>query len=293
MKEYKRKCHYLKQTHEAMVEWYTASIAALKVATKEVARNRATFDRTVNRFLPSDNTAAHQTSNDAVRFVNFHKIYLNRLDAMEQNLRVENSNIRKSCRKMYFYAKQREHFEMPKGRIDFEHMTLRCEVAYSTFMDKNDEITRLKLFVNKVGRELTRYRTELSNEMKTSVKLGHDMNHMFALIKLIENEVKTHIQHVDYEKYNTKLIKAILAKYKVPSTSEYIKNLEEIAALVRDDVAVNRKKSIAELNLRRHKLLWSQIKLGKASISSRSTICSKPRLGQNLHKQASRLVRLQ
>ncbi|OON14066.1 hypothetical protein X801_10146, partial [Opisthorchis viverrini] len=291
--EYKRKCHHLKQKHKTVVEKYTASIEALKLTTKEVARNMATFNRTMKMFLPTDNTAAHQTSDHAARFVKFHKIYLRRLDALEQNLRVENSNIQKSCRKMRFYAKQREHFEMPRGTIDFEHINVCCEEARSTLLNKNDELARMKVFVNKVGRELGRYRTELSNEMETSVKLKNDMNHTVGLIRLIQNEVQTYIQHVNDEICNTTHIKVILAKYKVPSTSEYIRNLEEMAALIRDNVAENRKKSLAEFNLQKHRRLWSQIKLGRTSITSRSTICSKPRLSQKSHKEASHSVRLQ
>ncbi|TGZ61098.1 hypothetical protein CRM22_008177 [Opisthorchis felineus] len=293
MEEYKKKHHLLKLKHEATVERYTTSIAALKLAAEEVARNVASFNRTVNIFPSNDTNAAHQRRSDAARFVKFHEIYLRRLDAVEQNLRVKNSNIRKSCKKVRFYARQHEYIEMPKGEIDFEYTALCCEEAYSTLMDKNDELVKLKVFANKVGRELRRCRTDLSNEMENSVKLENDMNHTIALIKLIRNEVETHIKYVKDETFNRTHIKAILAKYKVPSTSEYIKNLEEVAALVRDNAAVTRKKSLAELNLRRHKHLWSQVKLGKDSISTRLSICSKPRLSHNSRKEASHLARLQ
>ncbi|KAF6769960.1 hypothetical protein AHF37_11970, partial [Paragonimus kellicotti] len=67
-------------------------------------------------------------------------------------------------------------------------------------------------------------------------------------------------QHWNEEQFVCDTLKSVLSSYKVPDTQAYIQSVIEALKLTRQKVLLDRKKYAAQILLKRHRRIWSNLR---------------------------------
>ncbi|KAF5399475.1 hypothetical protein PHET_07339 [Paragonimus heterotremus] len=260
LEEYKKDIERLALEGRMALDQEKTSLEAANMRAEEIQKSRAMFDKYVTSILDSPKERTEIENRDFDAILRFHRAYLRRMDTQLANLRIENDSLHRDYRRFNKYLRERDDYGESLDAIDLEHMKIRCR--QSTYEMQRLEVVGLevKAALVRVTQTLATQKHQLNQEMATNKKLYAELNQIENMNLRLKAEIIKNNQQWNEEQMIYDTLKRVLFIYKVPDTKAYIQSVTEAIKLTRQKALLDRKKYAAQILLKRHRKIWSNLK---------------------------------
>ncbi|KAF7233526.1 hypothetical protein EG68_07702 [Paragonimus skrjabini miyazakii] len=260
LEEYKKDIERLELEGRMTLDQEKTILEAANMRAEETQKCRAMFDKYVTSILDSPKERTEIENRDFDAILRFHRAYLRRMDTQLANLRIENDSLHRDCRRFNKYLRERDDYGESLDAIDLEHMKIRCQ--QSTYEMRRLEVVGLEVKASlvRVTQMLATQKHQLKQETAKNKKLYAELNQTENMNLKLKDEIQKNNQYWNEEQLVCDTLKRALLSYKVPDTKAYIQSVIEALKLTRQKVLLDRKKNAAQILLKRHRKIWSNLK---------------------------------
>ncbi|CAH8574372.1 unnamed protein product [Schistosoma turkestanicum] len=246
-----------KSSFEETLDLQKAILEELKARQEEIQRNHNLFSKLVEKKLESE----------GIKFVPAEKIlrfsddYSKFLDTLSDKLRLKNSSIKNSLKKLKEQLRQKESGEVLSA-IDFEQMKIENTRCLAEIDEKNQSIQKMKITAARTLQLLNGYKKKLTDALQEEKYIKEEQNQRREMQRRVENETIVAKQELKLERTLHGKFEDQISSYRVPSVIGFVKLVSEERDLARKQNIYSRRLKIAEVALRCQKKLWLQFQRG-------------------------------
>eukprot|EP00912_Choanoflagellata_sp_UC4_P001348 UC4_evm3s832 len=177
-------------------------------------------------------------------------------DTLMDKLRLKNSALKISKRKLQLQLKQKEEMGEVLHKVDFQQLRIENKQYMEKIEERNTELLRLKMSAGNTLQRLNALKQELNQLIKENTGLENDIQSSKKLQNKISKEsISVETEHASHIRVHEEL-KTMMESFRVPAVMDYVADKARLFELEKSLHNWNRKVSVAEMKLKRHKQTW-------------------------------------
>ncbi|CAH8645674.1 unnamed protein product [Schistosoma margrebowiei] len=223
----------------------------LKAHQEEVLKNYNQFCKLVGKRTSSEGLQVVP----AEKVLRFSDDYSKFLDTQSDKLRLKNSSIKSTLKKVEEQLRQKESGDV-LGAVDFEQMKIDNTKCLAEIDEKNHNIQKMKITAARTLQILNGYKKKLNEALQEEKYIREEQKQRQEMQNRVESETILAKQELRLERTLNEKFEDQISSYRVPSVIDFVKLVSEERDLTRKQNIYTRKLKIAEVELYCQKKLW-------------------------------------
>jgi len=251
---------------ERMLDNHTANLEELDIRMNEIKKYLYEFERDIIKGAVNPRTKGVL----AEKVVRFYDEKIKSKDTLIEKLRLKNSTLKVTKRKLAVQLKQKEEMGEVLHEVDFSQLKIENQQYMDKIDEKNQELLRSKLMAGNTLQVLNKYRKKMNlltldeEQLKADIKSKNEM-----LQKLEAETIKIETERAEAERINIRTRKKF-SDYKVPGVQNYIEMKTNLIELRKSLKTWENKLSVAQMDLKLQNKQWSKMVQNENKILAQS-----------------------
>ncbi|CAH8617368.1 unnamed protein product [Schistosoma mattheei] len=223
----------------------------LKARQEEILKNYNQFCKLVG----NKNSSEGLQVVPAEKVLRFSDDYTKFLDTQSDKLRLKNSSIKSTLKKVEEQLRQKESGDV-LGAVDFEQMKIDNTKCLAEIDEKNRNIQKMKITAARTLQILNGYKKKLNEALQEEKYIKEEQKQRREMQRRVESETILAKQELRLERTLNEKFEDQISSYRVPSVIDFVKLVSEERDLTRKQNIYTRRLKIAEVELHCQKKLW-------------------------------------